>query len=173
MFTIDDVLFSILQSCCDSLDSNKLVYYVYIYQVAGLNYKFRYKIDASGLSCSGINNLLSQVINDGNVTLNNGIISLTSRGSSILFNTPMTAEEWDFIEDIKSTLDKLSEKELQALCITDMIVYDTLQRYGVDGLIKQENRIKSSIRAICSNDFKDEDFDASLKFLRKVRKRHE
>ena len=99
------------------------------------------------------------------MTLNNGIISLTSRGSSILFNTPMTAEEWDFIEDIKSTLDKLSEKELQALCITDMIVYDTLQRYGVDGLIKQENRIKSSIRAICSNDFKDEDFDAS--------KRHE
>ena len=31
MYTTDDVLFSILQSCCDGLDSNKLVYYVYIY----------------------------------------------------------------------------------------------------------------------------------------------
>lgn len=173
MYTTDDVLFSILQSCCDDLDSNKLVYYVYIYQIAGLNYKFRYKIDASGLSCNGINNLLSQVINDGNVTLKNGIIKLTHRGSSILFNTPMTAEEWDFIEDIKSVLDKLSEKELQALCITDMIVYDTLHRYGVDGLVKQEDTIKSSIRTICGSNFKDDDFDASLKFLRKVRERNE
>lgn len=173
MYTTDDVLFSILQSCCDGLDSNKLVYYVYIYQIAGLNYKFRYKIDASGLSCNGINNLLSQVINDGNVTLKNGLIKLTARGSSILFNTPMTAKEWDFIEDIKSALDELSEKDLHALCITDMIVYDTLNRYGVDGLIKQESTIKSSIRTICGNDFKDEDFDAALKFLRKVRERNE
>ena len=85
----------------------------------------------------------------------------------------MTAEEWDFIEDIKSVLDKLSEKELQALCITDMIVYDTLHRYGVDGLVKQEDTIKSSIRTICGSNFKDDDFDASLKFLRKVRERNE
>lgn len=173
MYTTDDVLFSILQSCCDDLDSNRLIYYVYIYQIAGLDYKFRYKIDASGLSCNGINNLLSQVINDGNVSLKNGIIKLTSRGSSILFNTPMTAKEWDFIEDIKSALDEFSEEDLKALCITDMIVYDTLNRYGVDGLIKQESIIKSSIRTICGNNFTDADFDAALKFLRKVRERNE
>lgn len=173
MYTTNDVLFSAIQSCEDGLESNKLIYYIYIYQIAGLDYKFRYKIDASGLSCVGINNLLSQTISSGYIQLHQGVATLTAKGDAYLYNIPMTAKEWDFIEFIKTILDALTEDELKTLCITDMIVFDTLDKYGVDGLIRQESRIKASIRALCGGALSDEDFNASLKILRKVRERNE
>lgn len=173
MYTTDDALFSIVQSCSDGLESGKLIYYVYIYQIAGLDYKFRYKINTAGLSCRGLDNLLSHVINENKVKVESGRISLTSRGSFYLYSVPMTAKEWEFIDFIKTTLDNLTEADLQAICITDLIVYDTLAKYGVKGLVNQENKIKSSIKALCSNDFDDEDFNAALEFLRKVRRENE
>lgn len=172
MFTTDDALFSVIHSCFDGLDSGKLVYYVYMYQVAGLDFKFRYKINTSGLTCRGVDNLLSQVINENKVSVTDGKIILTSRGRLYYYNIPLTADEWELINYIKATLDTLTEEDLFAVCITDMIVYDTLAKYGVAGLVGQEDKIKTSIKAL-SPKFDDDDFDTALKFIRKVRNYNE
>ena len=102
MYTSNDALFCVLHSSEYNLESRRLIYYMYVYQLAGLDFKFKYRIDASGLICKPLNDYLGAVVNSDKVIVNDGIISLTSEGRFYHDNIMLTASEWD--KDRKSVV---------------------------------------------------------------------
>ena len=168
MYTANDALFCILESSYSGIESNRLIYYMYMYQLAGFNYKLKYKINVSGLTCRQLNELLNSVVNSDKIEVNNGVVHLTSLGKLYYNNIALTYAEWEKIENIKSVLDNMSEKELYFICLVDMLVYDTLNQYGVDGLITQKARIKGTLASLCS-EYSDENFDTALKFIKEIK----
>lgn len=168
MYSCDDITFCTLESCIDGLESSKLIYYMYVFQMAGFNYNFRYRLNATGLVSKQLNEVLCGVVNADKVIVEDGVIKLTKSGLFYYNNVVLTLSEWDKIIYIKSVLDSLSEQELYLICIVDMIVFDVLKTYGVDGLITQKNRIKTTISAL-STEYSEENFNAALKFIRKVK----
>lgn len=168
MYTSNDALFCVLHSSEYNLESRRLIYYMYVYQLAGLDFKFKYRIDASGLICKPLNDYLGAVVNSDKVIVNDGIISLTSEGRFYHDNIMLTASEWDKVNYIRNVLDSMNEQELYFVCIVDMFVYDVLAKFGVDGLISQKNKIKKSISAL-SKAYTDDNFDSALKFIRIVK----
>lgn len=168
MYTTNDTVFCLLESCIDDLESSRLIYYMYVFQMSGFKFNFKYKLNASGLSCRQLNDMLGEIVNENKVVVENGIIKLTNSGIFYYNNVILTANEWGRIDYIKSVLNVMSEKDLFFICITDMLVYDVLETYGVDGLIKQKERIKRSISAL-SSEYTDENFDTALKFIRTLK----
>lgn len=168
MFTQNDAILGILHSCSDDLESSKLVYYMYMYQIAGLNFSFRYKLNAFGLTSKSLDAYLNEVISYNKVESCNGVVSLTSEGELYYNNILLTAEEWDKLDFIKNVLDRMTEQELFLICITDMMVYETLESYGVDALIRKKNEIKHTIASLCK-EYTDDNFDAALKFIRAIK----
>lgn len=170
MYTTDDILFCILESCVDGLESSKLIYYMYVFQMAGFKFSFRYRINASGLACKQLNECLDSLVNDDKVKVIDGVVKLTKSGEFYYDNVVLTASEWDKVNMIKSVLDTMNERELFFICITDMTVYDVLKTYGVDGLIKQREKIQSMI-SVLSKEYTDENFDTALKFIRIIKEK--
>lgn len=168
MFTNNDILFSILHSCENGLESNRLIYYMYISQLAGLSFNFKYRVNASGLSCRPLNDYIGNVVNNDYIKVDNGVIKVTKLGRYYYNSIILTADEWDIVNDIKNTLDTMDEKELFFICIVDIVVYDVLKKFGVDGLITQKSKIVSAISSL-SQEYTDENFDAALKFIRKIK----
>lgn len=170
MFTTNDIMFCILESCVDDLESNRLIYYMYAFQMAGFDFNFKYKLNASGLVCRQLNDILCGVVNDDKVVINDGIIQLTKSGMFYYNNIALTAKEWDKVNYIKSVFDIMSESELFFICITDMLVYDVLKVYGVDGLIQQKDKIINTVSSL-SSEYTDENFDTALKFIKDVKEK--
>ena len=168
MYTVNDALFCILESSYSDIESSRLIYYMYIFQVAGFNYKLKYKINTNGLSCRQLNEMLSSVVNSDKVITSDGVVRLTPLGRLYYNNVVLTYSEWEKVDHIKSVLDNMSEKELYFLCLVDMLVYDTLNQYGVDGLIKQKNRIQSTLASLCS-EYSEDNFNAALKFIKEIK----
>lgn len=168
MHTTNDLLFCLLESCSDGLESSKLIYYMYVFQLAGFDFKFKYRLTTSGMTCKQLNNYLSEVVNLDKVEISNGVVTLTTLGRLYYDNVVLTASEWDKINYIKSVLDALNEEELLFVCITHIIVYDVLRDYGVDGLISQKEKIQQSL-SVLSSEYSDDNFNTALKFIRKVK----
>lgn len=169
MYTSNDALFCILESCYSGIESNRLIYYMYIFQLAGFNYRLKYKINVNGLSCRQLNEMLNSVVNSDKVETSEGVVRLTPLGLLYYNNIALTYAEWETIEHIKLILDNMTEKELYFICLVDMLVYDTLSQYGVDGLISQKSRIHNTLASLCS-EYSDENFDSALKFIKEIKK---
>lgn len=168
MYTVDDALFAMLHSCSEQLSSNRLVSYMYMYQLAGLDYQFRYQIASSGIKARSINSFLNAVINEDKLEVIDGIVRLTTLGELYYTSVPLTYAEWEKINDIKSCLDSLSDEELYFVVLTDIVVSDTLKTYGVEGLMSQRTRITTTLSNL-SREYSDENFDSALKIIRKVK----
>lgn len=168
MYTCDDVTFCTLESCIDELESSRLIYYMYIFQIAGFDFNLRYRLSATGLVSKQLNEVLCGVVNDDKVTVKDGVIKLTKTGFLYYDNVALTMSEWDKVIYIKHVLDALNEQELFLVCIVDMMVFDVLKTYGVEGLVSQKDRIKNTISAL-SPEYSEENFDTALKFVRKVK----
>jgi hypothetical protein len=169
MVTTNDAVFSILFSCKDTLDSSRLIYYIYLLKLSKLNFNFKFKLNASGLVCRGLDEFIGDLINQDKIKfVDDSKIELTDLGYLYYDNTVLTLDDWDLLNHIKSLLDTFTEDELFFICVTDMIVYDILGKYGGEGLLKQKDNIIASISSL-SNDYTDENFDAALKIIRQIR----
>lgn len=168
MFTTDDMLFSVLHACENDIETGRIIYYIYMYQIAGLNFSYKYKINPCGLICKPLNSYLDSVVNIDEISIDNGVIRLTDIGRQHLDDTVLTDEELSKLVYMRSVLDQMTEQELHLICIVDIVVYDVLRNYGVDGLLSQEGRIKSTISSICK-EYTDENFNFALKFIRSIK----
>lgn len=167
-FTVDDMIFSILHSCVDGLRSDRLVYYLYAFQKAGLKLRYRYRVQTNGITCRDIVHALNTIIAHHQVECVDGVLRLTSEGYLYYDNVLMTLTEWDKVWGVKHILDSLSEEELFFVCVTDIVVHDMLQRSGVDGLVKGRSTIEQMLQTL-SGEFTTDNFDAALKLLREIK----
>ena len=133
-FTGNDVVFSILHSCAEGLRSDRLVYYMYAFQKAGLQLKYRYRVQANGITCRDIAAALNTLVTQNKVVCVDGVLSLTSEGNLYYDIVVLTSKEWDIVNGVRALMDSLSVDELFFVCVTDIVVYDMLKRSGVDGL---------------------------------------
>lgn len=161
-------MFYMLESCTDNIDTGRLVYYMYIFQMSGFKLGFKYRINASGVSCRQINSLVNEAVNKGLIEVRSGVVYLTDLGYSSYYSTPFTLEEWDKIDYIKSVLSRLSESELAFICLTDMLVYGVLNKNGYTGLIEKELEIKNTLSSL-SSEYSLENFNAAIKFISGVK----
>ena len=166
MVTIDDSLFCILFSSLDGLRCNRLVYYIYLFQLAGLDFEFRYKISPSGLNCVSLDKYLSNLVSDGKLIINDdGYQRLTKSGYFYVCDTLLRYNEYEFFTKSKLMLDKLSDDELFFVCISDIIISDVLKRYGYDGLVKQRDKIMVTLSNL-SCEFSDDNLDSAMKICK-------
>lgn len=166
--TGDDIVFSILHSCVDGLRADRLVYYMYAFQKSGLDLKYRYRVQANGLSCRDIALALNRLIALNKVVCVNGELALTTEGYLYYDNVLLTLREWDKVCGVKAMLDSLSEEELFFVCVTDIVVYDLLKRSGADGLEKGRATVENTVRNL-SREYSAENFNDALYVMRQIR----
>lgn len=165
---MDDAKLCVLSACDGSLESKKLVYYMYMYQLSGFKFNFKYSIGAHGLVCRGLNDYLCEVVGAGELVVRGTCVCLTSLGEEKFDDVVRTLQEWEVLDNVKVFLDNLSCGELYLLCLVDMFVYDVMGRYGAEGLMKQEAQIKHSIGSLMGY-FSDEDFNTAVGVVNKLR----
>lgn len=165
--TGDDVVFSLLHSCVDGLRSDRIVYYLYAFQKAGLDLKYRYRVQARGISCRDINTALNTLVAHNKIECSDGWLSLTPEGYLYYDNVLLTAKEWDSVNSIKALLDSLSEEELFFVCVTDIVVYDMLKRSGADGLKSGRSTIERAVQNL-SSEYSSENFNTALGLMRQI-----
>lgn len=165
--TGNDVVFSILHSCVGGLRSDRLVYYIYALQKAGLSLRYRFRVQSRGLTCRAISSDLNEMITHGKIVCDNGWLELTSEGYLYYDNVILTAAEWDKVGSIKTLLDSLSVDELFFVCVTDIVVYDMLERSGVDGLINGRSTIEMAIQNL-SPEYSSDNFNTALAVMRQI-----
>lgn len=166
--TGNDVIFSILLSCVDGLRSDRLVYYLYALQKFGLNLRYRYRVQASGIACRDIATALNTMIAHNKIACEDGELSLTSEGYLYYDNIVLTLAEWEKLWSVKCLLDSLSEEELFFVCVTDIIVNDMLKRSGVDGLREGRSTIECMIKNL-SCEYSEDNFNTALKVMREIK----
>ena len=147
----DDALFCILNACYKRNSICKLISNMYIYQLAGLSLNFKYKIPYKGISSQDLNKFITETITKGYLKEVNDGLELTSLGLSTLESFAGTIEEFEFIDYIQDLCNKLSYDELNFLCITDFVISEVKEKYGVNGLISQENRIRITLKNLSSS----------------------
>ena len=168
MITTDDMLFSVLNACCDGLEVSRLTYYVYLYQISGLDYEFRYKLRASGVDSRNLDAYVNTLIANNMLKVNSSKLSLTSQGSLYYNEIILTYEEWEHFNKIKQILDNLTIEELYLTVISDMIITNELNRYGVDKLQSDRARITNSISNL-SSIYTDKIFNDVLRLIRCIK----
>lgn len=166
-FTVNDVVFSILHSCVDGLRSDRLVYYMYAFQKAGLELKYRYRVQANGITCRDIASALNNLVTQNKIVCEDGVLTLTSDGYLYYDNIVMTATEWDVVTGVRKLLDSLSVDELFFVCVTDIVVYDMLKRSGVDGLKSGRSTIERAVQNLC-REYSAENFNTALGIMRQI-----
>lgn len=165
--TGDDVVFSILHSCVDGLRSDRIVYYLYAFQKAGLDLKYRYRVQVRGISCRDITTALNTLIAHNKIECSEGMLRVTPEGYLYYDNVLLTAEEWDKVNSVKALLDNLSEEELFFVCVTDIVVFDMLKRSGAEGLKTGRSTIERAVQNL-SSEYSSENFNAALGIMRRI-----
>ena len=161
MFTLNDSIFAVLHSCREDLCSSRLTCYMYMFQLAGLDYQFRYNISTSGIKSRGVDSLLSSMINEDKVNTVNGSISLTEMGTLYYTSIPLTYKEWEKFDNVKDCLDSLSDTELYFVVLTDMVVSDTLNKKGVSSMITGRDMIEHTLASL-SKEYSEDYFNSAL-----------
>lgn len=164
-----DRLFSILYACIDGLKSTRLVYYMYLFQIAGVDYNLKYKVSTNGLKSKGVDEFIDYMLVQGVVNIHDGVLTVTNEGNRYIDRILFTAEEWDTMEYIQSLLKSLSDEELYFICLVDVIMFDAYNSCDVEQLIQDKDKIKRTI-ALLSDEYSDDNFDCALKVLRWLRK---
>ena len=168
MITSNDKLFCILASCEKHIAVNNLSSYMYLFQLAGYDFNFKFKIQSSGLRSSFLNNYLDTLDNEGYIVIDDSCIKLTQYGKSTLDDFILSLDELERFEKILNTLNNFDKDELYFLVIVDMVISEVRKKSGVEGLASEKNRITSLVKSL-TKDYTDEDFDASIKFLRMIK----
>lgn len=167
-FTSNDVVFSILHSCSDGLRADKLVYYMYAFQKAGLSLKYRYRVQANGITCRDIAAALNNLIALNKIACEDGMLELLPEGALYYNNVVLTYSEWEKVCGVKAMLDGLSEDELFLICVTDIVMSDMIRRSGVEGLEKGRATVEGTISNL-SREYSPENFDAALYVMRQIK----
>ena len=166
-FTENDAMFAVLHSCADGLRSDRLVYYMYAFQKAGLSLKYRYRVQANGLMCRAVAAELNKLVMQNKIACEDGVLCLTDEGYLYYDNVVMTAREWDIVDGVIGVLSSLSVDELFFVCLTDIMLCDMLKRSGVDGLLHGRETIERTLQTLCK-EYSADNFNTALSLMRQI-----
>lgn len=165
----NDMLFCLLNSCESSTCSiSKLTSSMYLYQIAGFDFKLRYKIIYNGISSRDLNSYISEVIAQGYIYESNDGIALTDLGKSTLNDFVGTASEFELVDLVQKVCNLCSSDDLNSICITNIMIQEVEEKYGVSGLIEQKQKIIDTLTRLL-NDFSLEDFNYSVGLIHKLK----
>lgn len=165
----DDILFSILNACSNTNGHCKLISSIYLYKIAGLDINVKFKLPYKGIESQELSDIITNVISKGYLEEKDSDLCLTNLGYTILESFVGSLSELEYIESIQDLCSKLTYEELNFICITDFIIQEVLTKYGVDGLITQEERIKSTLKLL-SPEYSEENFNIALGIANKLRR---
>ena len=164
MISRDDKLFCVLNSIDKEIKSNRLVCYLYIYQVSGLDINFKYKTGMSTLKSDKFDVYLNYLVSEGCIKINRSIVSITSYGEEVLGNFIFSVDEIEYLDTIKKKLNNLNDDELFFLVLLDIIISEIKAQAGVQGLIKQRDKIKTTLKQL-TNIYSEENFNGAISML--------
>lgn len=166
MVTKDDRGFSNLLACAENIGVRKMPYFAYLMQKAGFDLSYRYSIRLDSIKSHGLISSLGDLVSQGFVTRD---YLITDNGETALEGYFITKAESELCERVVKLAKTLSVTQLYMLCVIDIIIQDTLAEGGYLALIRDKDKIKSTVKGLCSA-YTDEDFDTSVGILRGLRK---
>lgn len=168
MKTGNDRLFCTLVSSEGGIKTGRITCYMYIFQLAGFELDFRYKVANYGVKSHDFNQYLNEAINQGVLSANRGTINVTIDIEEAYLKYPLGITDLNLIENIKSFLDELDDDDLTFLCLTDIVVSDMKKKVSVNRMAEERLNIESVLQGL-SPVFSKENFDSSLKVIRYIK----
>lgn len=168
MISRDDRLFCVLNSIDDKIKSNRLVFYLYIYQVSGLDINFKYKLGTLSLKSERFSEYLNYLVSEGYIKIHRGTISLTDYGNEVLSEFVFSLDELEYLEFFKEKLSNLTDEELYFLVVLDTLISEIKEKDGVQGLIRQKEQVKTTLKQLTSI-YSDKNFNNALAMLNKLK----
>lgn len=165
----DDSLFCILSSCEKESSICQITNNIYIYQLAGFDINFKYKLPFRNLTSLDLNQVITDTISMGYLDETSNGIKLTILGEELLKGFVGSQAEFDYVNKINKIRDSFSTDELNFICLTNYIVSEVKEKYGVEGLISQKSKIKETLKRL-SSVFSEENFNDALSVLKEIRK---
>lgn len=168
--TINDSMFCLLSNCEKSISYKRLVYNMYIYQIAGFDFNFKYVISNKGIKSKSLFAYADELLCMGYIeTADNGNFCITSVGNEALYSFVASQDELDFAQYIENLLNSLTLEDLHFIVLTDIVITETNEKYGVEGLNSMRDKIEDTIRSL-STEFSEENFNNSIYLLNKIKK---
>ena len=165
----DDKFLCVISSCEEELDSSRITYYMYLFQSAGYNYNFRYKLESDGIRSRGLNGYIDELLEQGYITDGNGILKASKDAIDEVSNYIMSYQDIELHNTILSYIEDLTLTELHFLVVTDMTITEITKTYGIEGLVKKKDEIIRIISSL-SKEFSEENLNGAMKII-KVLKR--
>lgn len=168
--TVNDSMFCLLSNCENGISYKRLVYCMYIYQIAGFNFNFKYVISSKGIKSKSLLAYAEELLCKGYIETNNsGNFCITSVGNDALYSFIASQDELDFAQYIENLLNSLTIEDLHFIVLTDIVITETKEKYGVEGLNSMRNNIEETIKSL-SSEFSEENFNNSIYLLNKIKK---
>ena len=168
--TIDDKFFCTIISCESNMTADRLVCYLYIFQLAGFDLNFRYKWTSHGIASRDIDSYFNLLSGYGLIQVNrNGTVSLLNGALDDVDSMAITYEDLELVNSLLSFLNRLSYNEVLFLCLVDIIIKDYFNhpKKSADDLLKDEIKIKNTLASL-SSEYSDDNFYFALKFRREL-----
>ncbi len=163
-----DMCFCLLHSCRNRVKKSRLVYYIYMMQQQPSYSGFIFKFGAEGLYSDSLDGYISEMACEGLLVVDDGHIQTTPKGDAVYASTHLSENEWRCADWVFSTAEKYTDDELIFVCMSDILVQDTLKRRGVEGLMTDKGRICSALQSL-SRIYSSENFNNSLKVFKHIR----
>ncbi|MBQ8234773.1 MAG: hypothetical protein IJZ36_04235 [Bacilli bacterium] len=165
-----DKYYSILGSVQDKLKANRLIAYLYLYQMAGFNINFKYKVTGAGMKSTDATTYLNNLISKGLITVKRGMLYLCDSENTLETKYNISEEDNEIFEKIKVLADKLDYDVLYFVCITNLVLTDMLDKFGADFLENDlyKNKLKQIISNLCF-EYTDNNLDRTLKLIEDIK----
>ena len=161
--------FFILSACLEGLSAGRLVYFMYLCQVAGYCKDLRFSIKAGGITCRKVNTLVSELVSEGYlIKTDDGLLLLTDKAFDWYDNQIVTCADADKLTIVESYFTILTESQLYAVCISNIVINDFIQRGGKVSLKDNKDYIMHILGGLIE-DFNEEDFNTMLKIARLIK----
>ena len=169
MKTADDKFYCVTACCDNNFSYARSLYSMYLFQIAGFNLGYRFKITTSGVCSRDFDAYMNDKIADGSFKTKDGDILTCFNIEDFLLSTPIDLSGIEVTDYIISNLSNVTDDELAFICLTDILIQDTLRKGGADYLKKQRSSIEDTLAAL-SACYSEENFDAAIYITRTLRK---
>ena len=141
---------------------------MYLFQIAGYDFNFRFKITYNGIRSRGLDNYIDELLNLGVITDGNGILHSTKEMMDRLSDEyVVTIAEDEKHNAILNKLNSMSFDDIIFLVITAMTIKEVKKKYGINGLSRSNNYVKDTIEKL-SNNYSDENLDKAISIIRVI-----
>lgn len=163
--------FLIIATCLNNINTNKLVYVMYLLGVVypnTVNLKFR--VNSYGFTSKQLNDYITDLINDGVLEQKKGIITVTTKGIDYYDNTYLTYRDSITLSGVLDYALGLTETELHFMCLIDRLTQEYIKKYGTISLLDNRDKITVPLSTL-SKEYSFEKFNLYLHYINSLRRK--